>query len=205
LSWNETSSRTTAFLAALSGAVVALALVAQASAFGEGFVTFALLILPVVLFLGVATFVRLVEINHQNVRWVIGMNLLRHAYLEAAPELRPHFITGWYDDEAGIMTTFGARVGPDSFAHEFVTAPGVLAVVDGILAGVIAGILGPRLGAGNPLTLGLVVVVGVLTIAVLAAYQYRGAVRPRARRHPRFPEAATGSNSGHPPDLEAAK
>jgi hypothetical protein len=54
LSWNETSSRTAAFLAALSGAVVALALVAQATAFGEGFVTFALLILPVVLFLGVA-------------------------------------------------------------------------------------------------------------------------------------------------------
>jgi hypothetical protein len=127
------------------------------------------------------------------------MNLLRHAYLEAAPELRSYFITGWYDDEAGIMTTFGARVGPGSFAHEFVTAPGMLAVVDGILAGVIAGILGPRLGAGNPLTLGLVVVVGVLTIAMLAVYQYRGAVRPRARRHPWFPEAATGSNSGHPP------
>jgi hypothetical protein len=40
---------------------VALALVAQATAFGEGFAMFALLILPVVLFLGVATFVRLVE------------------------------------------------------------------------------------------------------------------------------------------------
>jgi len=53
LSWNETSSRTAAFLAALSGAVVALALVAQATAFGEGFVTFALLILPVVIFIGV--------------------------------------------------------------------------------------------------------------------------------------------------------
>ena len=63
LSWNETSSRTAAFLAALSGAVVALVLVAQATAFGEGLVTFALLILPVVLFLGVATFVRLVQIN----------------------------------------------------------------------------------------------------------------------------------------------
>ena len=60
LSWNEAFSRATMFLSVLSGAVVALALVAQATAFGEGFVTFALLILPVVLFVGVTTFMRLV-------------------------------------------------------------------------------------------------------------------------------------------------
>ena len=199
LSWNETSSRTAAFLAALSGAVVALALVAQATAFGEGFVTFALLILPVVLFLGVATFARLVQINHEDVRWVIGMNLLRHAYLEAAPELRPYFITGWHDDEAGIMATFGARVGPGAFVHEFVTAPGMLAVVDAVLAGVLAAILGPRLGAAGSVTVGFAIVAGLLTIALLAAYQYRGAVRSRAQRRPRFPEAATVSDSRHDP------
>ena len=36
LSWNEAFSRATMFLSVLSGAVVALALVAQATAFGEG-------------------------------------------------------------------------------------------------------------------------------------------------------------------------
>ncbi|MGZ6313576.1 MAG: hypothetical protein ACXWO7_08950 [Candidatus Limnocylindrales bacterium] len=187
LSWNEAFSRAAMFLSALAGAVVALALVAQATAFGEGFVTFALLILPVVLFLGIATFVRLVEINHEDVRWVIGMNLLRNAYLEAAPELRPYFITGWHDDEAGIMATFGARVGPGAFAHEFVTTPGVLAVVDGVLAGVLVGILGPRMGAAGSITVGLAVVIGLLTIALLVVYQYRGAVRPRGQWRARFP------------------
>jgi len=195
LSWNETSSRTAAFLAALSGAVVALALVAQATAFGDGFVTFALLILPVVLFIGVTTFFRLVEINHEDVRWVIGMNLLRHAYLEAAPELRPYFITGWHDDEAGIMATFAARAGPGAFAHEFVTAPGMLAIVDAVLAGVLAAILGPRLGATGAITIGLAILAGLLTIALLATYQYRGAVRPHADRRPRFPQAPA------PPDV----
>ena len=81
LSWNEAFSRATMFLSVLSGAVVALALVAEATAFGEGFVTFALLILPVVLFVGVTTFMRLVAINHEDIGWVVGMNLLRHAYL----------------------------------------------------------------------------------------------------------------------------
>ena len=64
---------------------MALALVAQATAFDEGLMTFALLILPVVLFVGVATFIRLVAINHEDVRWVVGMNLLRHAYLRRCP------------------------------------------------------------------------------------------------------------------------
>jgi cysteine desulfurase len=34
------------------------------------------------------------------------------------------------------MTTFGARVGPGTFAHQFVTTPGVVAIIDGVLAGV---------------------------------------------------------------------
>lgn len=201
MSWNEAFSRAAMFLSALSGAVVALALVAQATSFGEGFTTFALLVLPVVLFLGVATFVRLVEINYEDVRWVIGMNLLRHAYLEAAPELRPYFVTGWHDDEAGIMATFGARTGPGRFTHEFVTTPGVLAVIDGVLAGIFAGIVGFRFGAATPAVLVVAVVVGLLAIALLAVYQYRGAVRPRVLWTPRFP-ATTDSvpKAGRPPE-----
>jgi hypothetical protein len=190
LTWNEAFSRAAMFLSALSGAVVALALVAQATAFGEGFVTFALLILPVVLFLGVATFVRLVEINREDIRWVIGMNLLRNAYLGAVPDLRPYFITGWHDDEVGIMATFGARPGPGGFGHEFVTTPGMLAVIDGVLAGVITGIVWPRLGVQASIAPGVAVVVGLFTVAALAVYQYRGAVRPRAQRRARFPQEA---------------
>lgn len=194
LSWNEAFSRASMFLAALSGAVVALALVAQATSFGESFVMFALLILPVVLFLGIATFVRLVEINQEDVRWVIGMNLLRQAYLAGSPELRPFFISGWHDDEAGVMATFGARPGPGALAHEFVTTPGVLAVIDSVLAGILAAIASPRMGAPTGIALGAGVVVGVLTLAMLIAYQYRGAVRPRSRRRARFPEEAVAGS-----------
>jgi hypothetical protein len=111
LSWNEAFSRSTMFLSGLTGSVVALALVAGVMGFNGPFVTFALLLLPIVLLAGVTTFRRLIEINLEDVRWVIGMNRLRHAYLEAAPELRPYFVTGSTDDELGIMTTFGARPG----------------------------------------------------------------------------------------------
>jgi hypothetical protein len=189
LSWNEAFSRATMFLSVLSGAVIALALVAQATAFDEGFVTFALLILPVVLFAGVATFMRLVSINHEDVGWVIGMNLLRHAYLAAAPELRQYMITGSSDDEAGIMATYGATPGPGSFAHELVTTPGVLAVVDGVLAGVLAGIVALRAGLGDSLGIGLAVAVALVAVAIQLLYQYRGVVRPRGQGRIRFPES----------------
>lgn len=179
------------------------ALVAQATSFGEGFLTFALLILPVVLFLGIATFVRLLDqprgrpLGHRH-------ELLRHAYLEATPELRPYFITGWHDDEAGVTATFGVRAGPGGFAHEFVTTPGVPAVVDGVLAGVLTGIVGAQLGAGTSITLGFAVAASLLTIALLAVYQYSGAVRPRAQRRARFPEeGARISDSDSHPEPEA--
>jgi hypothetical protein len=190
MSWNEAFSRATMFLSVLSGAVVALALVAQVTAFGEAFLTFALLILPVVLFIGVATFVRLVQINHEDVRWVIGMNLLRHAYLDAAPELRPYFVTGWHDDEAGIMTTFAAKPGPGGFAHQFVTTPGILAVVNGMVAGTLAGVIAPRTGLGSPAGIGLAIAISLVTVGLQALHQYRGVVAPRGRYQARFPEAS---------------
>jgi hypothetical protein len=51
--WNEIFTRASMFLTTLSASIVALALVAQATEFDETFRTLALLILPVVLFLGV--------------------------------------------------------------------------------------------------------------------------------------------------------
>jgi hypothetical protein len=74
LAWNESFSRTGMFLSTLSGAIIALALVAQATAFGEGFRLFALVILPVVLIVGVGTMLRLGMSNYHESRCVIGLN-----------------------------------------------------------------------------------------------------------------------------------
>ena len=61
--YTESLGRTSIFVAALTGSVVALALVAQATDVGDSFVAFALVLLPVVYFLGVVTFVRLLQVN----------------------------------------------------------------------------------------------------------------------------------------------
>ena len=102
LIWNEAMSRTTVFLSVLSAAIIALALLADATGFGSQTTTLALVLLPVVLFLGIATHLRLVAINGEEIELVLAMNRLRHAYLAIAPGLEPYFTTGHHDDERGL-------------------------------------------------------------------------------------------------------
>jgi hypothetical protein len=148
LVYTESMSRASIFVAALSGSVVALALVAQASDFGPGFVAFALVLLPVVYFLGCVTIVRLTQVNLENARWVQGMNRIRNAYLQLAPELEPYFVTSKYDDDAGVLESAVASMGPMPRYQALVAAPGVVAVIDSVVAGAAAGIAGIGLDAG---------------------------------------------------------
>jgi hypothetical protein len=87
LGYTEAMSRASIFVAALSGAVVALALVSQATDFGDGFIALSLVLLPVVFFLGAVTIVRLGQINVEDATWMQGMNRIRNAYHDLAPEL----------------------------------------------------------------------------------------------------------------------
>jgi hypothetical protein len=149
LVYTEAMSRASIFVAALTGSVVALALVAQATDFGSGFVAFALVLLPVVYFLGLATVVRLAQVNFEDARWVQGMNRIRHAYLELAPELEPYFVTSSHDDDAVILkTTVAATHVPR--LQPFVAIPGVVAIIDSVVAGATAGIVGLALDLGLP-------------------------------------------------------
>ena len=156
LVYTEAMSRASMFIAALSGAVVALALVAQATDFGSGFVAFALVLLPVVYFLGVVTIARLAQVNHENRLWVQGMNRIRNAYLQLAPELDRYFVASRYDDEAGVLVTSLGAHRRLSRLQPFVAVPGVIAVIDSVVAGAAAGIagLGLDLGVAGALTLG---------------------------------------------------
>src|SRR5438132_12260292 len=111
LAWNESFSRAGMFLSTLSGAIVALGLVGGASGFGEAFIVLALVILPVVLFIGVATWIRLGASNYHEALCVIGMNRIRAAYLELAPDLERYFVMSAHDDCPGIGVTMGVQPG----------------------------------------------------------------------------------------------
>jgi hypothetical protein len=189
LSWNESFARAGMFLTLLSGATVALALVAQATSFGQGFALFALLILPVVLFVGLATYVRLLEINNEDYVWVRGMNRLRAAYLEADPAVAKYFITGVTEDASGIFQTFGthAETAFDTgLFHGLVTTPTTIAFVDAALAAVLAAILATQLQMTMAPAAALGVAVFVLSAGALAWFGYRS----QAMAH-LYPESRT--------------
>jgi hypothetical protein len=162
MTWNEIFSRAGMFVTVLSAAVVALALAAQATAFGPGFRLFALLVLPVVLLVGLATVIRLSDANIEDIRLVIAMNRLRHAYLELAPELEPYFMTGSHDDLASVMQTYslGSRV---RTSRVIASTPSVVGAINLVIAGVLAALIANTLGATD------VVSVAVGVAAALAA------------------------------------
>jgi hypothetical protein len=128
------------------------------------------------LFVGVATYVRLLEINNEDYVWVRGMNRLRAAYLEIDPEIARYFITGTTEDAYGIFKTFGATdeemSGTDWF-HGFVTTPATIAFVDAMVAAVLATILFIQL----PMAMAPAALIGVVTFLLVGAalgwYGYR--------------------------------
>src|SRR5260370_28102456 len=103
--WNEAMSRTTVFLSVLSAAIITLALLSNAAG-GSHTATLALVLLRVVLFLGIATHIRVVQINTEETEVMIAMNRLRHAYLAIAPGLEPYFTTAHHDDAPGLAASF---------------------------------------------------------------------------------------------------
>ena len=161
LVYTEAMSRASMFIAALTGSVVSLALVAQATDFGDGFVAFALVLLPVVFVLGFATVVRLSQVNYEDALWVQGMNRIRNAYHELAPELEPYFVTSRYDDHFGVLQSALGRRDPPSPIQVFAAVPGVVALIDSVVAGAAVAIAGLGLGAGMAVCLAL----GVLGFA----------------------------------------
>ena len=192
LTYTEMFSRVTIFLAILSGAVIALALIAQADHFGPTFITIAIPVLAIVLFAGIATIARLTALNRDDFRWVIAMNRLRHAYLELHPELEPHFTTSPHDNLGGALQTLGiddvtAVGGVGSVFHLLQTLPGMLAVIVGAVAGAIGALAALAVGSppvGAVLTAPAVFVLFLVWIGISGGRSFG---RPGPSLEPRFP------------------
>ena len=190
LAWNESFSRAGMFLTTLSGAIVALGLVGGATGFGGEFTLFALVILPVVLFIGVGTWIRLSASNYHEMLCVIGMNRIRAAYLELAPDLARYFVMSAHDDFPGIGVTMGVQPGGGRvfwLAQILAGTPTVVQILDSVIVGVIAAIAAVRIG-GAPATVLLVGAAGfVVAVALQTWYVRRNIGKLQAGLHPMFP------------------
>jgi hypothetical protein len=192
LAWNETFSRAGMFLSTLSGAIVALALASQAADFGSGFVWFALLILPVVLFIGVTTFLRQGGANYHDAFCVVGMNRIRAAYFELAPDLERYFVTSGRDDVRGMSISMGTPTTAGVGALEVLAGtPTMVAIINAVIGGAIAALVGVQVGALDVVC----VVAGIVAFAAVLGLEFAYAVRSIAKAaaalQPMFPSPET--------------
>jgi hypothetical protein len=186
LGWNEVYSRAGMFLNVLSAAVVALALVAQATDFGQGFRTFAYLVLRVVIFVGWTTYIRLTDSSYVDLWMVVGMNRLRHAYLELAPELSPFFITAHTDDIDGVMQTLGfGRGGTVSGIAS--STPLLVGTITSVVAGSLAGLVVEDLGGSAALYIATGTAAGLICLAAMFAHHMLAVRSIMAEYRPLFP------------------
>jgi hypothetical protein len=167
---SESNGRASIFLAALSSNLIALAFIGQMSSLGVAFYAFALILLPVLAFVGGVTFLRLVQCSIEDLAYARRIARLRGFYLQVAPELRPYFVV--LPGEPSSTPPVGARV-PSAWQLTL-TAAGMVAVITSIVTGACAGLA--LVAAGVP-SLAIPVGVGALVGA--------GAFCALERRHRR--------------------
>ena len=190
LIWTESFARAGLFLSLLSASVVALSLIGTES---QDFLTFALILLPVTLFAGVATFIRLDDANREEALWMGAMNRIRNAYVTIVPAVAERLTAGYTDDPIGIGRSYG--LGADvryTIFHFFVTMPGMIAVVDAVLAAVITSAALSKIGFTGMGIGGVAVVVGVVTAVALGLRSQRAFNGFVTRHQARFPEPPAG-------------
>jgi len=177
---SESNGRLGHYLSAVGSGIVALAFVADVSELGPVFLAFSVVIFPVLIFLGVMTLVRLLQVGITDARCVQAINRIRHFYLEVAPEAESYFSFPHYDDPDAVQRTMMPFHPPD-FLQGFASTPGPVIVINSVLSGVFASIL-----AAGPTSLGpvpaIAIGVFVLVLAIVLHYQVAARVWPRETR-----------------------
>jgi hypothetical protein len=164
--WAASLSRTSIFLVVLSAAGVALGFVAPGG--GENLRVHALVILPLLLFLGVATFVRLVQVQRESVVYITGQNRIRRFFADSVPAGRPYFVLPLHDDPQALFRSPGTGMNRRQprfpLLYLVVQTQGIVGVITAAVAAVFGGIAFLPLGA----TTGWIFA-GALFVATLAA------------------------------------
>ena len=125
----ESTGRANMFLAAVSGGLVALGLVATASSLGAAFYGFGLVLLPTLSFVGLVTFERTLQTSIEDTEYARRMALLRRYYFEQAPEIASYLVSASSAERLHMQRVPGDRW------QGYRTVAGMVAVITAVLAG----------------------------------------------------------------------
>ena len=180
------------FLSAVSGGLVALGLIAAETRVGTAFYAMALIVLPALAFVGVATFARALQSGIEDLGYARRIARLRAYYFDNAPELGPYLLSVPQADRLHVQGLWFGRSQP------FVTIAGMVAAITSLLAGSAVGVLAtlisdhslpPLSDHSLPATLLAGTPAGALLLAVLIRHER--AAWSRAGRTPLIADTKT--------------
>src|SRR4051794_4671654 len=137
------------------------------SRLGPAFYAFALILLPVLGFVGLVTFTRLVQSSVEDIAYAQRIGRLRDFYLSVVPELEPHVLVVRGPHAAALL--HGQQLGPSRWQLSLTTA-GMVAVVNSVLIGACAGLV---LQTGGLRSLAITLAAGAAVAAAAQLLQSR--------------------------------
>lgn len=171
----DAHGRVNLYIGSISSVVVALAFIGQVSEIGQAFFVFALVLLLPLMFMGLVTFMRLLNIGVADMIYTRGMYRIRHFYTEVQPEAERYFILGTHDDMAGIFEEYGDSHGSlPGWIYMMFSTSGMVGTMNSLLVGAFVAFLLYVLFAAAPLIC-IVIAVVVFAIAVYLHLRYQDA------------------------------
>jgi hypothetical protein len=143
---SEANGRASIYLAALSSNLIALAFIGQMSRLGTAFYAFALILLPVLAFMGAVTFKRLVQSSIEDIAYAQRIARLRSFYLGLGPELEPFMLV--VHGPRAERALHHEQVRPSAWQLMLTTA-GMVGVVNSVVIGACAGLAVETLPMGS--------------------------------------------------------
>lgn len=198
---SEVLSRITMFLMLVSASIVSLALIGQVTRFDGRFITFALVLLGMLVVIGFLTQMRVGSASIEDLAHVIGMNRLRAAYVELDPGIKRYLVTSAHDDDNSVWQTYNHLAGPRTTTQPLASSGAFMVFVNSGLTSVLAALVAVALGAPGPLVGVVAAACGLSFLGTSVTLGMRQYQRMRRRYVSLFPApdiAGTGSEKTHP-------
>jgi hypothetical protein len=165
----------------VSASIVSLALIGQFTRFDRRFVTFALVLLGMLIMVGMLTQLRLGNAATEDLAHVIGMNRLRAAYVELDPGIERYLVTSAHDDD-GIWQTYNHLVRPNPIWQPLASSTTFIMLLNAGLIGASAALVAVALDAPAPLVGAVAAACGIAFLASCAAAAVRQVQRANRQR-----------------------
>jgi hypothetical protein len=131
--------------------------------------------LPVLAFVGVVTFLRLVQSSIEDIAYANRIALLRSFYLQVSPELEPYLVV--------VNGAHPAKAPPPGAWQLTLTAAGMVAVINSVVVGACAGLVLEAAGVHSvalPVALGAAIGAAAFTLHERHHRRARDAYSPEA-------------------------